>query len=64
MSIDFPSVLKATTGIYYRVPLTPADARRAKPGEILMSLDGSPVHSNSHSRAYSFNVKQKRNVRN
>ncbi|XP_011445194.2 borealin [Magallana gigas] len=45
-----------------RVPLTPADARRAKPGEILMSLDGSPVHSNSHSRAYSFNVKQKRNT--
>lgn len=29
-----------------------------------MSLDGSPVQSNSHSRAYSFNVKQKRNVRN
>ncbi|XP_022335659.1 borealin-like [Crassostrea virginica] len=45
-----------------RVPLTPADTRRARPGEILMSMDGSPVQSNSHSRAYSFNVKQKRNT--
>lgn len=45
-----------------RVPLTPADARRAKPGEILMSLDGSPVQSNSHSRAYSVIANQKRNT--
>ncbi|XP_061196341.1 borealin-like [Saccostrea echinata] len=45
-----------------RVPLTPAETRRAKPGEILMSLDGSPVQSNSHTNAYNFSVKQKRNT--
>ncbi|XP_048732218.1 borealin-like [Ostrea edulis] len=45
-----------------RVPLTPAETRQAKPGEILMSLHGSPVHSNNHSNALKLKVKQKRNT--